>query len=228
VVKDASPAAHRSHGRDERKVCETQHYGCVTRVWMANYRAQEGDSIVTETDSQRSQISNGPPLALVVDPTPPDALFFGSVLTADAFLVSVAHDFHRAKALLDAHSPTVLLVEIRLGDYNGLQLVLRAAAISPMIATLVTSRVEDAVLHREAEGMGATFFLKPITAEELSAAVARTVTRTAQRTTELIRPPFERRSQDRRSAEPAPVVVERRKAQRRADLTRFPPHAMFS
>jgi hypothetical protein len=48
------------------------------------------------------------------------------------------------------------------------------------MAQLVTSRFHDDVLQRDTDGVGATFVLKPITTEQLLAALYRTLLREPQ------------------------------------------------
>ena len=78
---------------------------------------------------------------------------------------------------------------------------------------------QDTVLQRDADRAGATFALKPLSKEALLAAVYRTAMRrpNAQGVLEPIRPPFERRSRDRRCAGSV-VDVEPRGAERRKDI----------
>ena len=113
--------------------------------------------------------------ALVVNPTLSEALSTVELLTAQGFEVTVAETFAKAKDRLTARPPALLVTEIRLGEYNGLHLVLRGKAQRSSMAALVVSGVTDPVLQTEAEAMGATFLVKPFTNTELLAAVSRTL-----------------------------------------------------
>jgi DNA-binding response OmpR family regulator len=155
--------------------------------------------------------------ALIVEPSIADAVFLVTTLSALGFSVTVSDRFQEAKARLRV-PPALLVTEIRLGEYNGLHLVLRGKSARVEMAAVVTSRVTDSVLQAEAERMGATFVLKPITLEELRAAICRTVLRTPE--APPIRPPFERRRTDRRAAA-APHHQERRLATRRVEVTKL-------
>jgi CheY-like chemotaxis protein len=152
--------------------------------------------------------------ALIVDPVLSDALSLVSVASALGFRVTVADSFADALERLRVH-PTLLIAAIRLGEYNGLHLVLRGKSAKPDIAAIVTSTVPDSVLEFEAEQLGATFVLKPISDEELRAVIARTMFRTAE--SGAIRPPFERRKVDRRVSAGAADQPERRARNRRRD-----------
>ena len=76
-----------------------------------------------------------------------------------------------APILRDAF-PDVLLVDVRLGAFNGLQLV--AMAERP-IPTIVMTGHDDVALRAAAERMGAEFLVKPIPSDVLIATVQRKV-----------------------------------------------------
>jgi DNA-binding response OmpR family regulator len=152
--------------------------------------------------------------ALIVDPVLPDALFSVGVAAALGFHVTVADNFHEALERMRV-PPTLLMADIRLGEFNGLHLVLRGKAARRDLAAIVTSAVADSVLQSEAEQLGATFVQKPTSTEELRAAICRTLLRTG---TDPIRPPFERRQVDRRAASQSFEHPERRYALRRRDV----------
>jgi DNA-binding NtrC family response regulator len=155
---------------------------------------------------------------LVVEPVLDDLLRTVAILSSAGFLVTAAATFAQAKPLLTAGSPAVLLTAARLGMYNGLHLVVRGTALQPGLAALITSRVEDLVLQRETEQLGATFILQPLPHDELIASILKTRFRAAGNT-EPIRPPFERRSTQRRALEPIePISVDRRGSDRRRML----------
>jgi DNA-binding NtrC family response regulator len=154
--------------------------------------------------------------ALVVDPKLNEALSVVALLTDQGFEVTVAESFAKGKDRLNMRPPVLLLTEIRLGEYNGLHLVLRGKAQRPNMAALVMSSHADPVLRAEAEAMGATFLVKPVETRELLAAVTRTLFQ-RDRAEGPIRPPFERRRTERRAA----IVVigpDRRLGERRQDL----------
>jgi DNA-binding response OmpR family regulator len=156
--------------------------------------------------------------ALIVEPVLADAVAVASTLTAHRFQVTIASTFANAKERLNVRPPEVLVADIRLGEYNGLQLVLRAKSQRPSTAAIVTSEVHDPVLQADAEALGATFVLKPIVDEELAAAIFRTIFQSKQAAAvSPLRPLFERRQVQRR-ADVIPITPERRRADRRRDL----------
>jgi DNA-binding response OmpR family regulator len=163
---------------------------------------------------QRMSIAMGAASALIVEPVLVDAMFSVDAVTSLGFHVTVADNFHEALERLRI-PPALLIADIRLGEYNGLHLVLRGKAVKRDLAAIVTSGVADSVLQSEAEQLGATFILKPASTEEFRAAICRTLLRTSS---EPIRPPFERRQADRRSGSDPLAEPERRVGPRRRDV----------
>ena len=154
------------------------------------------------------------PTALVVEPSVADAVWIALALSQLGFRVMVSETIQDASSRL-ATRPALLVTELRLGEYNGLHLVLRGKSTHSPLAAIVTSRIVDPALYKEAEQLGATYVLKTIGAQEFRAAVLRTVFRTEGDDT-VIRPPYERRRAERRQTsgthEPEMRVAERRRA----------------
>jgi DNA-binding response OmpR family regulator len=157
--------------------------------------------------------------AIVMEPHLSDALLVVSALTAAGFHITVAEGFSEAKALLSTRHPSLLVSEIRLGEFNGLQLILHGRAGRADMAAVLTAHRRDNVLKAEAEQMGGTFVLMPTSESELLAAILRTVHRPASDTSPIAEP-FERRTGDRRTHhDPPAVAVDRRSVERRAQTT---------
>jgi DNA-binding response OmpR family regulator len=158
-----------------------------------------------------------PATALVVEPSVPETLFLVSSLSDLGFRVTLTDNFTDARAGLMS-APTLLVTELRLGEYNGLHLVFRAKSIRSDMAAIIRTQIADPLLQLEAERMGATFVLKTTNPEEFRAAVARTLLRRTD-SFEPIRPPFERRHRERRGAHAAlDKMSERRVGERRVDI----------
>jgi DNA-binding response OmpR family regulator len=155
-----------------------------------------------------------PASALIIDPVLSDVMFSVAAASSLGFRVTVADSFQEAIERLRV-PPALLIAHVRLGEYNGLHLVLRGKAARRDLAAIVTSGVADQVLQAEAEQLGATFVLKPTTAQEFSAAICRTL---LQATGGPIRSPFERRTSDRRSTSSVAYHPDRRKGSRRRDV----------
>ena len=90
---------------------------------------------------------------LVVAPTSPLAANLVEWLTEAGHEVILVTSFLAGKARLEL-APSVLIAEVRLGDYNGLHLALRAKADG--IPALVLGDT-DPVLEREAERLGVAY-----------------------------------------------------------------------
>ena len=80
----------------------------------------------------------------------------------------VAHStFEGARRALRDRSFRALLTDVRLGAFNGLQLAVIARDAHPNIRLVVFSGFDDAVLRHDAESIGATYLLKPVSFKDL-------------------------------------------------------------
>ena len=87
------------------------------------------------------------------------------VLLAEAGYRTVgAGTLKQATELLAQQNPDLMLVDVRLGGDNGLQLV--AMAIQP-IPAIVTTAFADPILEAEARQFGADFMVKPLSPKAL-------------------------------------------------------------
>ena len=88
-------------------------------------------------------------------------------------LESAGHDvtacgtFAEARRALLSSNFDVLLTDIRLGAFNGLQLALIARQRDPQIRIAVFSGTDDAVLRKEADRVSAAYLLKPVIGQRL-------------------------------------------------------------
>lgn len=71
----------------------------------------------------------------------------------------VASTFEEGRRVLRSAAPDILIADVRLGSFNGLQLIATNAVNIPVI---VISGFDDAVLQAEARAMGADYLVKPI------------------------------------------------------------------
>ena len=81
--------------------------------------------------------------------------------------VIAASNFEDAHHYLRSGRFDVLITDVRLGAFNGLQLAGLARDLNPSIRILVFSGFDDVVLRQESEKLGATYLTKPVTAKEL-------------------------------------------------------------
>ncbi len=76
--------------------------------------------------------------------------------------VRVRHGFKGAVRALVEQSPDLLVSEVRLGAFNGLQLAIRCQIAHPGVRTIVVDRAYDAGLEFEAQRYGAVYLVDPI------------------------------------------------------------------
>ena len=76
-------------------------------------------------------------------------------------------NFEDARVYLSANTPDALVVDVRLGMFNGLQLVHLAKQVDPSMTVIAVSGFDDAVLRAEATSVGAVYMIKPVNLEEL-------------------------------------------------------------
>lgn len=94
-----------------------------------------------------------PPHVLLVAPTPSVAATLSSLLHQAGCAVTLVRSFRAAKSQLE-RDPSVLVSEVRLGDYNGLHLAMWAQTRD--IPAVVVGEA-DPVLEREAEHLHASY-----------------------------------------------------------------------
>jgi DNA-binding NtrC family response regulator len=75
--------------------------------------------------------------------------------------------FTDAKNYLATSKPDVIIADVRLGAFNGLQLVIQAKLEHPDIKAVVLTGFYDAVLASEVSKLGAAYLVKPIRSEQL-------------------------------------------------------------
>jgi DNA-binding NtrC family response regulator len=75
--------------------------------------------------------------------------------------------FGDAKSYLTTTTPDVIIADVRLGAFNGLQLVIQAKLEHPEITAIVLTGFYDPVLSGEVSKLGATYLVKPITSDQL-------------------------------------------------------------
>jgi CheY-like chemotaxis protein len=86
------------------------------------------------------------------------------------YVAEGAATFPAARQLLESFGPDLLVTDIRLNEYNGLYLLVRAPSNHPKPACLVVSGFEDPVLIRDARLHGAhDFLVKPVAIDMLLA-----------------------------------------------------------
>ncbi len=112
---------------------------------------------------------------LVVDDDRQVLRYLSEVLRDAGYDTVTCERYMDARSLLSSTRPDMLLTDIRLGAYNGLQLAIFAKNRHPGIPVVVLTGFEDPTLRDQAAASGATFLVKPVRREDLLAAVATAV-----------------------------------------------------
>lgn len=110
------------------------------------------------------------PSVLIVDDDVMTCAGMAELLRHAGYDAQAATTFEDARAILSRRTPDLLIVDIRLGEFNGLQLIMLSRIQIPAI---VISGFADPLLEHEARQAGADFLVKPIVPSELLALVQR-------------------------------------------------------
>lgn len=106
-------------------------------------------------------------VVLIAEDDPATLTGLASYLRGAGFSVIPLLTFLEARRILPYAQPDIVVADVRLGEYNGLQLAVQASALDPAPGIIVTSGFADPVLQAEAERLGATFLLKPFEPAQL-------------------------------------------------------------
>jgi DNA-binding NtrC family response regulator len=96
-----------------------------------------------------------------------------SVLGHAGYHARGASTFAEARHLLAARSPDLVIADQRLGEYNGLHVILRARANHPDLSAIVTTGAMDRGLEADATSLDVECVLKPKNAKGWLASVAK-------------------------------------------------------
>lgn len=116
---------------------------------------------------------------LVVDDDRQVLRYLTEILQDAGYDTLTCSRFQDAKALLATTRPALLLTDIRLGAFNGLQLAFFARDHHPGLPVVVLTGYEDPTLREEATRSGAAFLVKPITRAALLEAIRTALVGTA-------------------------------------------------
>ena len=81
------------------------------------------------------------------------------LLTAAGYNVLSSGTFEEGKRLMLQQTPNLLVADIRLGDFNGLQLLVDRPRFIP---TIIMTGFHDEVLKAESIRLGAAYVVKPL------------------------------------------------------------------
>jgi DNA-binding response OmpR family regulator len=110
---------------------------------------------------------------LIVDPDTSSQRAAAEALRAGRYRTITANGFARGRQLLEMARPDLLITVVRLGKFNGVQLVVLGRASDTRLSALVVDDKHDVAIEREAFNAGAIGYLvKPIRPADLLARVA--------------------------------------------------------
>ena len=92
-------------------------------------------------------------------------------LSGAGYSVIACDRFETAKRHLSETPPDVLLTDVRLGAFNGLQLVILAKEQAPDTVAIAMSAFDDPMLRRDAALCGAGYLSKPFSHEQVLASL---------------------------------------------------------
>ena len=96
----------------------------------------------------------------------------GALLTNAGYVVLSASTFVEGRRSLAEQAPDLLIADVRLGEYNGLQLV----AVAPLaVPSIIVTGFPDPVLEAQALKLGARYVTKPIVVEALLTLIEDTI-----------------------------------------------------
>src|SRR5687767_15826667 len=110
------------------------------------------------------------PRVLIVEDDLATRVGLQELLVSAGYTAIVAADFREGRRVLEQEHPDLLIVDLRLEGFNGLQLL----HINPRpIPTIIVTGFPDDVLQAEARQLGAEYLVKPISSPVLLTAIER-------------------------------------------------------
>lgn len=104
---------------------------------------------------------------LVVDPDPTTRQRAVALLQGAGYCVTGTGKYSDAKHCIISTPPQLVLTDVRLGAFNGLQLIVRGRINRPDMAAILTDQSLDRVLEVEAGCQHAVYLPKPFSPEVL-------------------------------------------------------------
>ena len=98
---------------------------------------------------------------LIVSPDSANLAATLQVLANAGYLTSGTTTFEEGKRLLDTRSPGLVIADERLGDFNGLHLILHGRAAHPDLAGIVTTPTPVVGLAADARRLEVDYVVKP-------------------------------------------------------------------
>lgn len=110
---------------------------------------------------------------LVVDDMPEILLMITELLSGAGYSVLAASTFEDGRRLAAGAHPDLVLIDVRLGAYNGIQIALKEHIEHPLRPVIVMTGYIDPVIEAEVRTHGAECLEKPIQADRLLSLIER-------------------------------------------------------
>ena len=107
---------------------------------------------------------------LILEDDPDVAGIYARVLRAEGNDVTVCTRFEEARQQLKTIHPDAVLTDVRVGEYNGLQLAMLFRTYSPQGRVVVITGYDDKAIRKEVEHLDGEFMLKPVDLSQLRSA----------------------------------------------------------
>ena len=104
---------------------------------------------------------------LILEDDPDIAWVYEKALREDGNNVTVCASFEEARDRLRHEQPDGVLTDVRVGQYNGLQLALLFRRQSPDGRIVVVTGYDDTVIRKEVGELHGEFLLKPVRIAQL-------------------------------------------------------------
>ena len=109
--------------------------------------------------------------ALVIDDDAQVLSLTEDWLRAAGYDVITAGTFEDGLLAIRRHAPSIVVSDVRLGEFNGLHLGIMAQSLAPDVRLVFVSGWDDPVLRRDAASLGGAYLQKPLRANDLLSAV---------------------------------------------------------
>jgi two-component system, response regulator RegA len=146
---------------------------------------------------------------VVVEDDPVTLAGWMELLGEAGYDVVGAASFEQGREALKSR-PALLIVDVRLGAYNGLQLIIRARSDRPDLPLILVTGYADDAVRSAAELWGALYLEKPVDPDRLLSAIADALEATGERQPPSPRPapePPRLENERRRWARPQPGKI---------------------
>jgi two-component system response regulator RegA len=104
---------------------------------------------------------------LILEDDPSVADLYARALREDGHEVIVCTRFEDARQHLRGDRPECVLTDVRVGEYNGLQLGLLFRRYSPDGQLVVVTGYDDEVIRKDVDQLNGEFLLKPVRIAQL-------------------------------------------------------------